>query len=125
MRLQILAAAFLAASVQALAQSQPSPVLQSGSGIGANTGGSSAINVPPPPAPPSTGTSADAAGTQGTSPRSETSAGTTGLTQDNAGRSSGRCDSLTGEERAQCQRDRASTGTTGPASTGMGAGGGR
>ena len=117
MKLRTFAFALLAASTAASAQIQQVP---SGSGIGANTGGSASINVPPPPAPPSTGTSADTAGTQGTSPRGETSAGTRGLTPDNAGRSSGRCDSLIGEERTKCLRDQASTGTTGPGSTGMG-----
>lgn len=121
MKLQILGITLAMASAAAFAQSQQAPQqIQSGSGIGANTGGSASINTPPPPAPPSTGTSGDAAGTQGTSPRTETSVGTRGLTQDNAGRSSGRCDSLIGDERAKCQRDQASTGTTGPGSTGMG-----
>ena len=120
MKLQILAVASLVLWAQALAQtSNPQPI-QSGTGIGANTGGSASINVPPPPAPPSTGTSADAAGTQGTSPRTETSAGTGGLTPDTTGRSSGRCDSLIGEERTKCLREQASTGTTGPTSTGAG-----
>ena len=118
MKLRILGLALAAASAAAFAQAQQQ--IQSGSGIGANTGGSASITTPPPPAPPSTGTSGDAAGTQGTSPRTETSVGTRGLTQDNAGRSSGRCDSLIGDERAKCQRDQASTGTTGPGSTGMG-----
>ena len=116
MKLQILGFALAVASAAALAQPQQ---VQSGTGIGANTGGSASINLPPPPAPPSTGTSGDTAGTQGTSPRSETSVGTRELT-DNAGRSSGRCDSLLGDDRAKCQRDQASTGTTGPGSTGMG-----
>ena len=121
MKLRTLGVALAVASAGAFAQSQQAPQqIQSGSGIG--TGGSASINTPPPPppAPPSTGTSGDAAGTQGTSPRTETSVGTRGLTQDNAGRSSGRCDSLIGDERAKCQRDQASTGTTGPGSTGMG-----
>jgi hypothetical protein len=120
MRLYLLGIALLAASAGA----QPQQI-QSGSGIGANTGGSSSINIPPPPAPPSTGTSADAAGTGGTSPRTETSVGASGITPDNVGRSSGRCDTLIGEERNKCLREHASTGTTGPASTGMGSGAGR
>lgn len=114
---QLLAIALAAASATLAAQTN------SGSGIGANTGGSSSINIPPPPpAPPSSGTSADTAGMQGTSPRGESSvgAGSTVLTPDNVGRSSGRCDTLTGEERHKCLREQASTGTTGPTSTGMG-----
>lgn len=47
------------------------------------------------------------------------------MTPDNAGRSSGRCDTLIGEERNKCLREQARTGTTGPASTGMGSGAGR
>jgi hypothetical protein len=116
MRLHLLAIALLAASAAAWAQPQ------SGSGIGANTGGSASANQPAPLPVPSTGTSADAAGAQGTSPRTEASAGTTGITQDNTVRSSGRCDTLLGEERAKCLREQASTGTTGPGSTGMSSG---
>jgi hypothetical protein len=119
MKAQLLAIALAAASAAALAQTAPP---QSGTGIGVNTGGSSSTNIPPPPAPPSTGTSADTAGRQGTSPRAETSVGAGGsvLTPDNVGRSSGRCDTLIGEERNKCLREQASTGTTGPTSTGMG-----
>ena len=115
-----LPAALALASASALAQSGVNT--QSGTGIGANTGGSSSINIPPPPAPPSSGTNADTAGSQGTSPRSETSVGGSGsvLTPDNTGRSSGRCDTLIGEERNKCLREQASTGTTGATSTGMG-----
>jgi hypothetical protein len=114
MRLHLLGIALLAASAASLAQTQ------SGSGIGSNTGGSAAANNPPPLSVPSSGTSADTAGTQGTSPRTpETSAGASGITPDSAGRSSGRCDTLIGEERMKCLREQASTGTTGPGSTGM------
>jgi hypothetical protein len=116
MKLHLLGIALLAASAASFAQTQ------SGSGIGSNTGGSAAANNPPPLSVPSTGTSADAAGAQGTSPRSETSAGASGLSIDNAGRSSGRCDSLIGDERLKCQREQASTGSTGPGSTGMSSG---
>jgi hypothetical protein len=38
--------------------------------------------------------------------------------------STGRCDTLIGEERAKCLREQTSTGTAGPGSTGMGSGGG-
>lgn len=101
MKLHILGIALLAASAASFAQTQ------SGSGI--------AHPRPLPQPLPSTGTSADSAGTQGTSPRTpETSVGTssTVLTPDNTGRSSGRCDTLIGEERAKCLREQASTGTT-------------
>lgn len=87
--------------------------------------------------PPSTGTSADNAGTTGTTaPRSEspvpsTSVGISGASRaPEPTRTSGLCDTLTGEERAQCLREQASTGTVGPGSagagsTGMGGGAGR
>ena len=117
MRLHLLGFALVVASAAAFAQHT-----QSGSAIGSNTGGSASANIPAPLPVPSTGTSADAAGTRGTSPRTETSAGTAGLTQDNIGRSSGRCDTLIGDERQRCLREQASTGTTGPASTGMSSG---
>lgn len=113
MKLQILGIAFAAASAAAFAQ-------QSGSNIGANTGGSASINNPAPLPVPSTGTSADAAGTRGTSPRTgETSVASPAIA---GGTSSGRCDTLLGEERAKCLREQASTGTTGPGSTGMSSG---
>jgi hypothetical protein len=122
MKLQILGIALLAASAAAVAQTQ------SGSGIGSNSGGS--VNVQPRPLPqplPSTGTSADTAGTQGTSPRSaDTSVGSSsfgGATV--TGPSSGLCDTLIGDERAKCLREQASTGTSGAGSTGMGAGSSR
>jgi hypothetical protein len=119
MKLHLLGIVLLTASAGSIAQTQ------SGSGIGSNTGGSAAANNPPPLSAPSSGTSADTAGTQGTSPRSETSAGTSGISPDNAGRSSGRCDSFIGDERLKCLREQASTGTTGPGSTGMSSGAAR
>jgi len=100
--------------------------LQSGSNIGARG--------------PSTGTSGDTAGMAGTTaPRSpstgvpaETSVGTSGATAPTPPtRTSGLCDTLTGDERIRCQREQAATGTQGggsaAGSTGMGtgAGGGR
>jgi len=101
--------------------------IQSGSGIGARG--------------PSTGTSGDTAGMAGTTaPRSpstevpaETSVGTSGATAPPPPtRTSGLCDTLTGDERLRCQREQAATGTqgggsAGAGSTGMGtgAGGGR
>jgi hypothetical protein len=105
--------ALLAASATACAQS--------GSNIGSNTGGSASINRPAPPAVPSTGSSADDAGIRGTSPRfGET--GVASPTLAPAARASGRCDTLAGEERAKCLREQASTGTTGPTSTGTNTG---
>ena len=102
---------------------------QSGSSIGTNSGGV-AGNVQPrplPPSPPSTGTSTPSAGTQGTSqrtPETESSVSTSGATAPPLpDRSSGRCDTLTGQERAQCLREQASTGTAGAGSVGGSAGG--
>jgi hypothetical protein len=119
MKFHIVGIALLAASAASFAQTQ------SGSGIGANTGGSASVNVPAPLPLPSTGTSADTAGTQGTSPRtSEPSGGSSSVVGGSpvAGSSSGRCDPLMGDERTKCLREPASTGTTGPGSTGMGSG---
>ena len=118
LKLLFLAAAALVA-LPALAQ------LQSGSSIGARG--------------PSTGTSGDTAGMAGTTaPRSpstesspETSVGTSGATTPAAPtRTSGLCDTLTGDERLRCQREQAATGTqgggsAGAGSTGMGSGAGR
>ena len=118
MRLPLLGIALLAASTAVCAQAQ------SGSSIGANSSGGGG-NVQPRPLPPSpsSGTSAD--GAQGTSPRApETSVGTSGATAPPLpDRSSGRCDTLTGQERTQCLREQASTGTTGAGSVGGSAGG--
>lgn len=120
MKLHILGIALLAVSTAACAQTQ------SGSGIGSS--GSGSVNVQPralpQPLPPSTGTSGDAAGTQGTSPRSETSVGSGGATSGAtvSGPSSGLCDTLIGDERLKCLREQASTGTAGPGSTGAGSG---
>jgi hypothetical protein len=79
---------------------------------------------------PSTGTSADNAGAVGTtSPRSpDTSVGVSGAySSAPTGPSSGRCDTLIGDERNKCLQEQASTGTSvprtgsaGPGSTGMG-----
>jgi len=89
--------------------------LQSGSNIGARG--------------PSTGTSGDTAGMAGTTaPRSpatqspaETSVGTSGATTPAAPtRTSGLCDTLTGDERIRCQREQAATGTQGGGSAGAG-----
>jgi hypothetical protein len=117
------AAALLAASSVSIAQTQ------SGSSIGSNTGGSATTGTAPIGAP-STGTSNDNAGAVGTtSPRSpDTSVGVSGAySAAPTGPSSGRCDTLTGDERNKCLQEQASTGTTtprtgsaGPGSTGMG-----
>jgi hypothetical protein len=120
-KLHVLGIALLAACAAALAQTQ------SGSSIGANSPGIGG-NVQPRPLPPtlpSTGTSADSAGAQGTSPPTpETSVGTSGATAAPLpDRSSGRCDTLTGQERTQCLREQASTGTTGAGSVGGSPGG--
>jgi len=111
MKLKLLFAAAAAAllSLPAVAQ------LQSGSNIGARG--------------PSTGTSGDTAGMAGTTaPRSpsaqsspETSVGTSGATTPAAPtRTSGLCDTLTGDERIRCQREQAATGTQGSGSAGAG-----
>ena len=80
---------------------------------------------PLPPSSPSSGTSVDSAGAQGTNQRTpETSVGTSGATASPLpDRSSGRCDTLTGQERTQCLREQASTGTTGAGSVGGSSGG--
>jgi hypothetical protein len=121
MNLTILCAATAAALLSSVALAQT----QSGSAIGSNTGTSSSVNVQPGSIP-STGTSADTAGAASTTaPRSpETSVGTGGAVSGAAstGTSSGRCDTLIGEERIKCLKEQASTGTTGPGSTGMGSG---
>jgi hypothetical protein len=111
MKRHLFLAALIASTASAWAQTQ------SGSGIGSNTGGSAAANIPAPLPAPSTGTSADAAGTQGTAPRtSEPYGADAGPVVTRAPLT--RCDPLTGEERARCLREQASTGTTGPTSTG-------
>jgi hypothetical protein len=113
MKLRLLIASLLAASGSVWAQTQ------SGSGIGPNTGGSASTNTPAPLPVPSTGTGADTAGTQGTTPRTSEPLGLGGpiVTVPAATR----CDPLTGDERARCLRE-ASTGTTGPGSTGASSG---
>jgi hypothetical protein len=100
---------------------------QSGSSIGTNSGGV-AGNVQPRPLPqtlPSGGAGTNPAGPQGTSqPVPETSVGTSGATAPPLPeRSSGLCDTLTGQERAQCLREQARTGTAGAGSVGGSAGG--
>ena len=109
---KLLCAACAAAllSLPALAQTQ------SGSAIGSRG--------------PSTGTSADTAGAAGTTaprtpssapqtPAPETSAGTSGATAPPAPtRTSGLCDTLTGDARIRCQREQAATGSPGGGATG-------
>ena len=103
----------LAVSTAAFAQTQ------SGSAIGSNPGTAGSVNVDRSRTAdtpiPRTGTSADSAGAGGTSPRSETSVGTSGAaasaTPTTSPSSSGRCDTLIGDERLKCQREQASTGT--------------
>ena len=120
MKLHLLGIAFLAACTTVCAQTQ------SGSNIGSNSPGVGG-NVQPRPLPP-TGTSAPSTGGQGTSqrtPETESSVSTSGATAPPLpDRSSGRCDTLTGQERAQCLREQASTGTAGAGSAGGSAGGG-
>jgi hypothetical protein len=123
MKLHILGIALLVACTAASAQTQ------SGSNIGSNSGGVGGNVQPRPltPTPPSTGTSADSAGMRGTSPRTpeESSVSTSGATAAPLpDRSSGLCDTLTGQERTQCQREQARTGTAGAGSVGGSAGGG-
>src|SRR4051795_5649272 len=106
MKVHVIGIALLAACAAALAQTQ------SGSSIGANSGGVGG-NVQPrplPPSLPSTGTRADSACPRGGSQRTpETSVGTSGATAAPLPeRSSGRCDTLTGQERTQCLREQAS-----------------
>lgn len=108
---------FLIAAIGLLSASALAQV-QSGSGIRSGPG---MIG-------PSTGTSGDSAGTAGTTaPRTsaspETSVGISGATSPSApNRSSGLCDTLTGEERLKCQREQASTGGAGAGSTGAASG---
>ena len=118
-------AALLAFSTAAFAQTQSGSSIRSDSGLSA----------------PATGSSADTAGSAGsTAPRTPdttnspatTSVGTSGATS-SAGptRTSGLCDTLTGDERVKCLREQvstgtaggsSSTGTSGAGSTGMGSG---
>jgi hypothetical protein len=98
LKLFCLASAVALLSLPAYAQ------IQSGSGIGARG--------------PSTGTSADTAGAVSTTaprtPSPETSVGISGAATGPAPtRSSGLCDTLTGDERIRCQREQAATGTQG------------
>ena len=116
MKLSILCTAAAATLLACSASAQ----MQSGSNIGSNPGLRS-------PGIPSTGTSADAAGSAGTTaPRSttssETSVGASGATSAPAAieRSSGLCDTLTGDERARCLREQAATGTQGGGSASAG-----
>jgi hypothetical protein len=120
-----------AAALLALSSAVSAQAPQSGSNIGIQNSGSpvqgSGTGNPSGNAArdtlPSTGTSGDTAGTLGTSPRSsESSVGTSGASSGAGatGPSSGRCDTLIGDERARCMREQAATGTAGPGSTGMG-----
>jgi hypothetical protein len=98
---------------------------QSGSSIGANSPGVGG-NVQPRPVPlPSTAAGADSTGAPARSqPAPETSVGTSGATAPPLPeRSSGLCDTLTGQERTQCLREQARTGTAGAGSAGGSAGG--
>jgi hypothetical protein len=113
-KLRLFIAAVLAASGSVWGQAQL------GSGIGPNTGGSAATNIPAPLPVPSTGTSADTAGTQGTTPRTSEPLGVGGPMV--TAPAATRCDPLTGDERARCLREPASAGTTGPTSTGASSG---
>jgi hypothetical protein len=122
MKLYLLGIALLAGCTAASAQTQ------SGSSIGGNSPGVGGNVQPRPVAPtlPSTSTRSDSVGVQATSPRTpeESSVSTSGATAAPLPeRSSGLCDTLTGQERRQCQREQASTGTAGTGSVG-GAGGG-
>jgi hypothetical protein len=101
---------------------------QSGSSIGENSGsgGRASANTPAPlPPVPSTGPSPESAVTQSRPTRvPQTSGGEspTSRSADTSGRSHGRCDTLTNEERAQCLREQASTGTAGGGSAGASSG---
>lgn len=122
MKLHLLGIALLTACSAVSAQTQ------SGSSIGTNSGGVAGSAQPRPlPSSPSTGTSADSVGTQGTSqrpPETESSVSTSGATAPPLpDRSSGLCDTLTGQERAQCLREQSRTGTAGTGSVGGSAGG--
>ena len=122
MKPRILVIALLAACSAVSAQTQP------GSSIGGNSPGVGG-NVQPRPVPPtlpSSSTTVEPARPQATSPRTpeESSVSTSGATAAPLpDRSSGLCDTLTGQERRQCQREQANTGTAGTGSAG-GAGGG-
>jgi hypothetical protein len=117
MNLKILCAATAAALLSSVAWAQT----QSASAIGSNTGASGSVNIQPGSVP-STGTSADTAGAAGTTaPRSPESSGAASGAA-STGTSSGRCDTLIGDERMKCLKEQASTGTTGPGSTGMSSG---
>jgi hypothetical protein len=123
MSLHFLGIALLAACTAVSAQTQ------SGSSIGGNSPGVGGNVQPRPVAPtlPSIDTRPSSTGVQGTSPRTppeESSVSTSGATAPPLpDRSSGLCDTLTGQERRQCQREQANTGTAGTGSVG-GAGGG-
>lgn len=123
MKLHLLGIALLAACTAVSAQTQSGSSIGTGSpGVGGNV-----QPRPLPPTLPSTSTSAPSSGTRATSPRTpdtESSVSTSGATAPPLpDRSSGLCDTLTGQERRQCLREQASTGTAGPGSAG-GAGGG-
>jgi hypothetical protein len=122
MKRHLFGIALLAACTAALAQTQP------GSSIGTNSPGVGG-NVQPRPLPPTlppTGSSTAPVGTQGTTqrvPDTESSVSTSGATAPPLpDRSSGLCDTLTGQERRQCMREQASTGTAGPGSAGSAGG---
>jgi hypothetical protein len=119
MKRRLFGIAMLALSSVASAQ------IQSGSSIGENSGsgGRASANTPAPlPPAPSTGPSPESAVTQARPPRApQTSVGesATSRSSESPGRSTGRCDTLTNAERAQCVREQASTGTAGGGSSGV------
>lgn len=121
MKDRIIGIALLAACSAASAQ------VQSGSGIGSNTGGPG--SVPPRAAPqslPSTGSSADTANVPATSPRTYSSVGesaaTSGSGRISSQRAIGLCETLLGEELKKCLRELTVTGSAGAGSTGMSGG---
>jgi hypothetical protein len=117
MKRRIIGIALLSACSAASAQ------VQSGSGIGSNTGGTGSVPPQTLSQPlPSTGTSADTANVPGTTPRSYSSVGesaaTSGSGRLSSQRSSGLCDRLLDDELMKCLRELTSTGSAGAGSTG-------
>jgi len=108
MKLHILCAALLAAS-SAFAQTSPST--PQGSNAAPSVSGTAIREVPS-----STGSSADTAGSGTTAPRSAdtSSVGTSGAVAGTASAgttsSTGRCDTLLGDERQKCLKEQAATG---------------
>ena len=112
MKLHILCAALLAAS-SAFAQTSPGnpPASPAAPSVAPSVSGT-AIRV----VPSSTGSSADTAGSGTTAPRSPdtSSVGTSGAVAGTASAgttsSTGRCDTLLGDERQKCLKEQAATG---------------